>query len=267
MTTSSPLPTLLFDYGGTLDSAAVHWNFILLEGYHHASLPMVGGEAWRDAYVYGERALAKHPIIAPSDDFHTLLLKKVRMEMHYLVAHRSVDFPLAPGEEYAIGGLADAVYPDCPWPLSPEAEAAAVEIAAYCDAKVKERMAESRVVLEELRCRGYRMVLVTNFYGNIHSVLRAYGIEGFFDAVVESAVVGVRKPDPAIWRMGAEAAGRAPGECIAIGDSFDKDIQAAGAAGCRTVWFKGVEWKTAKRDETLPTHIITALPELLDLEL
>lgn len=185
--------------------------------------------------------------------------------MHYLVTHRSVEFPLAPGEEYAVGGLADAVYPTFPLPLSPEAEAAVVEIADYCDVKVKERMAESRVVLEALCSRGYRMVLVTNFYGNIHSVLRAYGIDGFFDAIVESAVVGVRKPNPAIWRMGAEAAGRVPEECIAIGDSFDKDIQAAEAAGCRTIWFKGVEWNTVRRDETLPTHIITALPELLEV--
>ena len=29
--------TLLFDYGGTLDSGARHWNFVLLDGYRHAA--------------------------------------------------------------------------------------------------------------------------------------------------------------------------------------------------------------------------------------
>ena len=97
---------------------------------------------------------------------------------------------------------------------------------------------ESRSVLETLRERGHRMVLVTNFYGNIQAVLRSYALDGFFDTIVESAVVGVRKPDAAIWRLGVEAAQRTPEGCIAIGDSFDKDILPARAAGCRTVWFK-----------------------------
>ena len=109
------------------------------------------------------------------------------------------------------------------------------------------------------------MILVTNFYGNIHSVLRTYGLDKFFENVIESAVVRVKKPDPAIWRFGIEAARREPGDCIAIGDSFDKDIEAADAAGCQTIWFKGQEWKQIKHDEAVPGHIITSLPQLLDI--
>ena len=56
--------TLLFDYGGTLDSGARHWNFVLLDGYRYAAgrfpaLRAVDGEVWRDAYVHGERTLAR----------------------------------------------------------------------------------------------------------------------------------------------------------------------------------------------------------------
>ena len=259
--------TLLFDYGGTLDTAAVHWNFILLEAYHHQGLHEVDGEAWREAYVFGERALARSPLILPTDDFFSLLLKKVKLELHWLLTHRQVNLPLLHGESHTDVSLSAAVYPAAVPALSGEAAAMAEAIARYCDDKVRQRMAESRSVLETLRERGHRMVLVTNFYGNIQAVLRSYALDGFFDTIVESAVVGVRKPDAAIWRLGVEAAQRTPEGCIAIGDSFDKDILPARAAGCRTVWFKGVEWNDVQRDEDIPDYIITALPEILDLPL
>ena len=39
---------------------------------------------------------------------------------------------------------------------------------------------KARHILQALRDRGYRFVLVTNFYGNIRAVLRAYGLADFF---------------------------------------------------------------------------------------
>ena len=118
--------------------------------------------------------------------------------------------------------------------------------------------------MQALRERGYGFVLVTNFYGNIHAVLRAYGLADFFPHIVESAVVGVRKPDPAIWQLGIDAAAVPAASCVAIGDSFSKDIVPAHSLGAQTIWFKGEEWEQKDYDETLPTHIITALPQLLE---
>lgn len=265
MKDSSLKPALLFDYGGTLDTGSIHWNYVLLEGYRHCGFPQLGGQAWRDAYVYAERALARHPFILPDDDFRTLLLKKTRLEVHYLVTHRTVELPLAEGQSYTEDTLDVAVYPAEIPALGAEAERLAADVADHCDGMVRKCLAEARGVLSELRGRGYHLTLVTNFYGNIHAVLRAYGLEHFFDGVIESAVVGVKKPDPTIWALGVEAAQRLPEDCIAIGDSFGKDIEAAAAAGCQTIWFKGKEWKPVQRDESIPGHVITALPQLLEI--
>ena len=117
--------TLLFDYGGTLDTAAVHWNFILLEAYHHQGLHEVDGEAWREAYVFGERALARSPLILPTDDFFSLLLKKVKLELHWLLTHRQVNLPLLHGEIHTDVSLSAAVYPAAVPALSGEAAAMA----------------------------------------------------------------------------------------------------------------------------------------------
>ena len=237
--------TLLFDYGGTLDSGARHWNFVLLDGYRQAAerfpaLRAVDGEVWRAAYVHGERTLARQPIVTPDDDFRTLLHKKIAVELAFLREGGTVT-------------LSDA---DC--------AAATDAIADYCDHAARRHADEARHILQTLRDRGYRFVLVTNFYGNIHAVLRAYGLADFFPHIVESAVVGVRKPDPAIWQLGIDAAAAPAASCVAIGDSFSKDIVPAHSLGAQTIWFKGEEWEQKDYDETFPTHVITALPQLLE---
>ena len=62
----------------------------------------------------------------------------------------------------------------------------------------------SREVLLRLR-KDHPMVLVSNFYGNINVVLREFQLDDLFDSVVESAVVGIRKPDSRIFTLGVEA--------------------------------------------------------------
>jgi putative hydrolase of the HAD superfamily len=92
----------------------------------------------------------------------------------------------------------------------------------------------SKPVLEKLHAQ-YPMVLVTNFYGNMHTVLAEFGLDHLFKEVVESALVGVRKPDPQIFRLGVAALGLEPDETIMIGDSLEKDILPAQSIGCHTI--------------------------------
>jgi putative hydrolase of the HAD superfamily len=106
------------------------------------------------------------------------------------------------------------------------------------------------------------MVLVSNFYGNIATVLKEFQLDGIFQSVIESAVVGVRKPDPRIFTLGVEALGLHPEEVMVVGDSIDKDIIPARKAGCQTIWFKGEGWTDDPVDESIPDRIITSLDEI-----
>lgn len=223
---------LLLDYGGTLDTGGRHWAHVLWQAYGSVAAP-ISEALFRQAYVYGERALARRHIIGPNDTFFDLLRKKVEQEAYYL-------------SETA-----------APWvPTAAQRE----DIATWAYNYARRHVEASVGVLTALAHR-YRLVMVTNFYGNMHAVLADFGVT-CFERIVESAVVGVRKPDPAIWRLGVLALGMEPGRVVAVGDSFDKDILPARTVGCQTVWLKGEGWTDEQHDESLPTAIITNIHQL-----
>src|SRR5205085_1470323 len=61
-------------------------------------------------------------------------------------------------------------------------------------------LADSRTVLGALHGR-VRLGVVSNFYGNVERILEEAGLASLLDAIVDSARVGVSKPDPAIFAL------------------------------------------------------------------
>ena len=103
-------------------------------------------------------------------------------------------------------------------------------------------------VLNQLK-ECYPMYLVSNFYGNLRTVLREFGLTDYFQAVIESAEVGFRKPDPEIFRIAIEMTGCKPEEVVVIGDSYKNDIHPATMLGCPSIWLKVKGWHDA--DESI----------------
>ena len=52
----------------------------------------------------------------------------------------------------------------------------------------------------------------------------AAGLRDYFDVVVDSALVGVEKPDPAIFQAALDALGVAPEEALYVGDLYEVDV-------------------------------------------
>lgn len=224
---------VIFDYGGTLDTNGVHWFQIFRRAYAEC-FPQVAEEQLRSAYVYAERYLAAHRVIEPEDDFLAMLRKKVDIQLSCL----------------SDVGCRQAVVGN--------------RISLYCDALVRRNMEHTRDILAVLAAR-YPLVLVSNFYGNIHAVLHSYGIQNYFKDVIESAVVGVRKPDQQIFLFGVEALGLYPEEVLVVGDSYEKDIVPASTLGCRTIWLKGQGWNAADDvpESICADRVIDSLEEIL----
>lgn len=228
--------TLLFDFGGTLDTAGCHWGKFLWHAYERNAIPVTEG-LFREAYVHAERTLGKQAIIQSTDTFLSMLTTKIRIEFDYLVR--------------------------CGWIAVDKEEADRMQRSLVKDVyeRVKANLSVSRSVLTELR-KKYRIGLVTNFYGNMSVVLDEFGLASLFDTVTESAVVGVRKPDPQIFRLAVKALNVKAENVVVIGDSYSKDILPAHEIGCHTIWLKGEGWVTEELTTCEADYIIKDLYEV-----
>ena len=85
--------------------------------------------------------------------------------------------------------------------------------------------------------RRYRLGLVTNGAPDVQrEKLEASGLAARFAAVVISAELGVGKPEPGIFNAAVERIGVAASDAVMVGDSGERDVAGARAAGLRTVW-------------------------------
>lgn len=268
---------IIFDYGGTLDTRGDHWSEVLWQGYEHFGIGVAADEevepgvsihkqAFRDAYVYGERALAVNPIVTPDFHFEDILREKLILELNFLAGKKLLETGKDDAEKQAkLGNDSDASSESLLLSLSDsEIHQIAVDMAHYINAKTLDLLQENKQVLEHLKQAGYPMVLVSNFYGNINQVLKDAGIDGYFKEVIESAVVGVRKPNPAIFALGVCALDLPASQVLVVGDTYGKDIMPAHKLGCHTLWIKGLQWEEKQVDESIPDGIIRKLSEMED---
>jgi putative hydrolase of the HAD superfamily len=89
----------------------------------------------------------------------------------------------------------------------------------------------------------FRMALLTNNIREWEPLWRAkLPVDEIFEFVVDSAFVGMRKPDPAIYELTVERLGDglAPGDCLFV-DDVDVNIQAARELGMTAVHFRDNE--------------------------
>ena len=266
---------IIFDYGGTLDTRGDHWSEVLWQGYEHFGIGVAADEevepgvsihkqAFRDAYVYGERALAVNPIVTPDFHFEDILREKLILELNFLAGKELLETGKDDAEKQAkLGNDSDASSESLLLSLSDsEIHQIAVDMAHYINAKTLDLLQENKQVLEHLKQAGYPMVLVSNFYGNINQVLKDAEIDGYFKEVIESAVVGVRKPNPAIFALGVCALDLPASQVLVVGDTYGKDIIPAHKLGCHTLWIKGLQWEEKQVDESIPDGIIRKLSEM-----
>jgi HAD superfamily hydrolase (TIGR01509 family) len=94
---------------------------------------------------------------------------------------------------------------------------------------------EAIPVLEALHTHK-SLALVSNYDHPpyIHALLAELGLERFFDAVVVSGEVGVKKPDPRIFSPALSQTGLRPDQAIYVGDS-PEDVAGALAAGLHPI--------------------------------
>lgn len=226
---------LIFDYGATLDTNGIHWYYIFKQE-HLRYNDFLSDEQLRDAYIYAEQTISKQHLVEPKDNFLQTLLIKVNLQYERL---------------YKQGVILENMYH-------------VNEVAENCYNIAKQNILNVKPMLQYL-AKEYRLAIVSNFYGNLESVLTDYDIRQDFETVVESAVIGVSKPDKKLLLTCFERMNIKPENAVIIGDSYKKDIVPAKQLGASTIWIKGQSWKDNPSFTPLADITITDIVELQNI--
>ncbi len=121
-----------------------------------------------------------------------------------------------------------------------------LQSAEECTAVMREFFSGDALDTELVGCirrmRGrYKTALLSNFTGSLPRLIEnEYGLGDCFDAIIVSALVGMRKPDPAIYRLTLERLQVAPEEAVFV-DDMSENVQAAAALGIHAIQFTSRE--------------------------
>jgi putative hydrolase of the HAD superfamily len=90
-------------------------------------------------------------------------------------------------------------------------------------------------VLDELKRKGYRLGLISNFEAWLEEMLVELEVGHLFEIAVISGLEGMEKPDPGIYRRALERAGVEAARAVHVGDSPSLDVEPAASVGMTAV--------------------------------
>jgi epoxide hydrolase-like predicted phosphatase len=94
-----------------------------------------------------------------------------------------------------------------------------------------EHQPQMSALIRRAKSHGIKTALLSNSWGNTYP---RETWDGMFDDIVISGEVGLRKPEPEIFRLAAERVGLEPAECVFI-DDLDLNVEAARALGMTAI--------------------------------
>lgn len=189
------MKSILFDFGGTIDSDGKTWIDRFFPLYKNAGVDIPRSDFERAFYDSDDRLASRYPL-AQADFEETVGLQV-----------RSVLEIIAPERPDLAGPVSDLFLSGC-----------------------RDHFRRNRPFLENLRKR-YRLGIVSNFYGNLEACLDGEDLLGLFDTVADSGSVGAEKPAPGIFLHALNALSTPAEEGVMVGDSIARDMRGAEGLG------------------------------------
>ena len=226
------IEALIFDFGGTLDTNGIHWSEQFRMTYEKAGLGIDIND-FNEAYVKAEPKM--YETVLESDDLFSTLQKQSYLQLSYLTEKKGYKFYNSPG-------------------------VVASDISETCCKYVVKCINDAVSVLDNFKGK-IKYSLVSNFYGNIKSVLKSLNIDKYFDSIIDSTTVRIRKPDERIFKLALDELNTKAENTLAVGDSYERDIAPAKKLGCKTAWLNVQSW-TQPDDISAADFIIKDIKEL-----
>ena len=124
------------------------------------------------------------------------------------------------------------------------------------------------MTLETLKSRGYRLGLISNTSddNNVQGIVDRWGLRPFFETIVTSAALGIRKPDVRIFQVALDRFRVQPEAAAMVGDTLDADVLGANQSGIYSIWVtRRVQIPEEGELAIQPQAVVTALSQIPDL--
>jgi HAD superfamily hydrolase (TIGR01549 family) len=120
---------------------------------------------------------------------------------------------------------------------------------------------EAEGVLKFLK-RRYKLAIISNAISNLprESIMK-FRLGRYLDSIVVSRDIGIRKPDPEIFKFTLNNLGLESNEALHVGDSLEYDVQGAVNAGMKSIWIKRSKYETYIQ----PTYTVDSLQKITEL--
>lgn len=107
----------------------------------------------------------------------------------------------------------------------------------------------------------YNLHIITNGFKEVQNKkIEASNIKQYFDVIVTSESVGVKKPNPKIFEFALKEANAKPEESIMVGDSFEADVLGSLAMKMQPIFYSEISKNELDTDKIIT---INSLNEIL----
>ena len=129
------------------------------------------------------------------------------------------------------------------------------------------QFADARDTLRSVSKRRIKLGVMSNVSSHevAVAILEKVRLAKYFDLVITSALTGIRKPDPGIFRYALYNLNILPNEAVIVGDSEKHDIHGGYTAGLKTVLINRKERITDSLADFQFASLADAMPTLLTL--
>lgn len=236
---------VIFDLGGTL---------IFFEG------------EWPEIYQQADQALLNYLESVGLRLDKQQFLRQFRDQMEAYYRERETEFI-----EYTTLHILREILKECGYRELPESVLRSALKAMYSVTQANWMTeVDSHAVLQDLSGQGYRLGMISNAGddADVQVLVDKANLRGYFDFILTSAALGLRKPNPRIFQIGLEW-WKLPAERVAmVGDTLGADILGAQLSGLAGIWITrraDTPANQAHRNTILPDAQISTLSQLPEL--
>ena len=214
------MKAILFDFGGTLDSNGTACKEIFRKIYKQCSLEIEQEKFDRAFYDADDNLPKKHN------------LQNLTFKQTFKLQIKDVLNNLKIGNELVADKILDVYLTE-----------------------TRKYFKQNVLVLAELK-KNYKLAVISNFFGNLNSVLESEGLIKYFDVTADSSIIGSVKPDSKIFMHVLSEINMQAENSLMVGDSVKRDIMGANALNMKSALLWGDRFKQNTPPEDMKDTII-----------